>query len=104
MMGVRILFVDTPIQAAKVSFMTTYQDRKAERTARYHREHGLKLITCTACNGSGIYDNHGTPPCGCCGGTGKVRERPPSPPVTKPHWRETLRRQEALKAARRARR
>jgi hypothetical protein len=29
---------------------------------------------CSACNGSGYYDNTGSPKCGCCNGTGKVRE------------------------------
>lgn len=26
---------------------------------------------CTACSGSGYYDTDGSPPCGCCNGTGK---------------------------------
>lgn len=57
--------------------MSTYQTRKAERTARYNAEHGRKLVTCVACNGSGYYDHNDSPPCGSCGGTGKVRETAP---------------------------
>lgn len=51
----------------------SYQSRKAERTTRYHRNRGVKLGACVACNGSGRYDHNGSPPCGACGGTGKVR-------------------------------
>jgi DnaJ-class molecular chaperone len=53
----------------------TYQDRKAARKERYDREHGVKMVTCTACSGSGYYDAGGSPSCGACGGTGKVRDR-----------------------------
>ncbi len=28
---------------------------------------------CTACNGSGRYDNHGSPKCGACKGTGREK-------------------------------
>lgn len=36
----------------------------------------LKIIAqhtekCTACNGSGRYDNTGSPPCGACNGSGR---------------------------------
>lgn len=30
---------------------------------------------CTACAGSGYYDDHGSPKCGACGGTGLKRQR-----------------------------
>jgi len=29
-----------------------------------------KKVICTACNGSGHYDNGGSPKCGCCNGKG----------------------------------
>lgn len=48
--------------------------RKAERTEHYLKyEFGWKLKTCTACSGSGYYDNDGSPDCGSCDGTGKER-------------------------------
>jgi DnaJ-class molecular chaperone len=52
-----------------------YQIRKLERKKRFEAEYGRKLVTCTACIGSGRYDHNGTPPCGSCNGIGKVRER-----------------------------
>lgn len=52
-----------------------YQLRKLERTKRFAADHGRKLVTCIACNGSGHYDHNGAPTCGSCNGTGKVRER-----------------------------
>jgi DnaJ-class molecular chaperone len=55
----------------------TWATRKAERREKYQREHGRKLVTCVACNGSGRYDHNGSPPCGACNGTGKVREDAP---------------------------
>jgi DnaJ-class molecular chaperone len=30
-----------------------------------------KELICSACNGSGKYDNTGSPKCGACNGTGK---------------------------------
>lgn len=32
-------------------------------------------MKCYACNGSGYYDNTGSPKCGSCGGTGKREEK-----------------------------
>jgi hypothetical protein len=58
--------------------------RKAERSNAYWRDHGRKLITCTACNGSGVYDHIGSPPCGWCEGNGKDREPLASPPPAPP--------------------
>ena len=52
-----------------------YHRRKDARRKKFAARHGKKLVTCTACNGSGYYDHNGSPPCGCCNGTGKVRER-----------------------------
>lgn len=49
-----------------------YQQRKQERILAYARTHGVKKVVCTACNGSGRYDHNGSPPCGACGGTGKM--------------------------------
>jgi len=31
-------------------------------------------VRCTACNGSGHYDNDGSPKCGSCNGTGKKKD------------------------------
>jgi RecJ-like exonuclease len=31
------------------------------------------MAKCTACNGSGYYDNTGSPRCGCCGGSGYTK-------------------------------
>ncbi|EKN3715407.1 TPA: hypothetical protein ACPZMC_004083 [Yersinia enterocolitica] len=57
--------------------MFTFHERKKERTDYYRRfVHGWKLKKCSACNGSGYYDNDGSPYCGACGGTGKERFQP----------------------------
>ena len=57
--------------------MQTFAERKAERTEYYKRfVFGWKLRNCGACNGSGHYDNTGSPECGCCDGTGKERYKP----------------------------
>jgi DnaJ-class molecular chaperone len=58
---------------------TEFQIRKEMRTKHYLTHiYGKKLITCVACNGSGWYDNTDRwgkqPKCGCCKGTGRVRE------------------------------
>ena len=83
--------------------MSDYQSRKAARTAEFQAGSGRKLITCTACSGSGIYDHNGNPPCGCCNGTGRVRESLPFvPPLEKP-WRERVADTMALRRARRSR-
>ena len=51
-----------------------FRERKVARTDYYERfVHGWKLRNCGACAGSGYYDNTGSPPCGCCGGSGKER-------------------------------
>lgn len=56
--------------------MSTWLERKQERREHYAKYvHGWKLVKCIACNGSGRYDNTGSPKCGCCDGTGKVREK-----------------------------
>ncbi len=57
--------------------MSTFLERKAERIAHFEQYvRGWKLVKCTACNGSGYYDNDGSPDCGCCDGTGKTRQKP----------------------------
>ena len=70
-----------------------YHRCKAERSNAYWREHGRKLITCTACNGSGVYDHIGSPSCGWCEGTGKDRTPLPSPPPAPLNWRDKLKRE-----------
>lgn len=52
-------------------FENYYKIRKEERTKIYKENHGRKLETCVACNGSGRYDHNGSPKCGACNGTGK---------------------------------
>lgn len=51
-----------------------WKKRKELRKKEYLKQHGKKLIICGACNGSGRYDHNGSPPCGLCQGTGKMRE------------------------------
>ena len=51
----------------------TWHSRKQARKARHDALHGVKAETCVACNGSGRYDVAGSPLCGSCGGTGKLR-------------------------------
>lgn len=53
----------------------SYTERKQQRTRRFFSEHGKKLTECVACSGSGRYDHNGSPPCGACGGTGRVRDK-----------------------------
>lgn len=54
--------------------MNNFHDRKKARAANYFRfEYGFKLRACSACNGSGYYDNHNSPKCSSCDGTGKER-------------------------------
>lgn len=55
-----------------------YRERKRLRTEWFFKYiFKKKLVPCTACNGSGYYDNtvNGrTPKCSSCNGTGKERE------------------------------
>lgn len=50
----------------------TWCARKRQRSIDYWRRYGIRMNTCTACRGSGRYDNDGSPVCGGCNGTGKV--------------------------------
>jgi DnaJ-class molecular chaperone len=55
--------------------MSDYLERKKQRTEYYNKFiAGKKLKVCSACSGSGYYDDNGSPKCGACNGTGKVRE------------------------------
>lgn len=55
-----------------------FHQRKAARTRWFFsREFGWVLETCAACSGSGVYDRGGSPACGACEGTGRVRTRGP---------------------------
>jgi len=57
---------------------STFKERKAERTAYYNMfVFGWRQRPCAACNGSGYYDNNGSPRCGSCDGTGKETYRGP---------------------------
>lgn len=55
-----------------MSVLSDYHKRKLERTKSFTERFGKKLITCTACSGSGSYKNG---KCGSCNGTGKERQR-----------------------------
>ncbi len=56
----------------------TFHERKAERKEAYLKyEYGWRRQRCIACNGSGIYDHNGSPPCGACEGTGYERYKGP---------------------------
>jgi len=51
----------------------TFLEAKKERTKRYYSNvYKHKLGVCSACSGSGRYDNNGSSNCGCCDGTGKT--------------------------------
>lgn len=55
----------------------SFRQRKKERTEYFEKYiKGWKLRNCTACNGSGHYDNDGAPPCSGCDGSGKERYKP----------------------------
>lgn len=49
-----------------------WKTRKEWRRREYERRHGVKMIVCAACSGSGYYDNTNSPTCGACDGIGKV--------------------------------
>jgi len=54
--------------------MTTFHERKKMRKDYYEKYiKGWRLRTCMACNGSGYYDNDGSPKCSNCDGSGKER-------------------------------
>lgn len=56
----------------------TFHERKKERTEQYFKyEYGWILEICNACNGSGYYDDKGSPKCSCCSGTGKTSTKGP---------------------------
>ena len=51
-----------------------FLERKKARTEYYEKYiKGWKLRNCIACNGSGYYDDNGSPKCSACGGSGKER-------------------------------
>lgn len=51
--------------------MSDYLERKQLRTALYDAKHGVKMVVCSACSGSGYYDARNSPKCGACNGKGK---------------------------------
>jgi hypothetical protein len=62
--------------------VNTFAQRKAERSAYYHRHvYGWKLRTCSACGGSGRYDARNSPKCSSCGGSGRERFKPTIDPL-----------------------
>lgn len=56
--------------------MSDFHKRKAERTKLFQERQHIRLTTCSACNGSGRYDNTGSPKCGACNGTGREEYKP----------------------------
>lgn len=51
----------------------SFKERKLKRTEFYFdRVYKNKLVQCTACSGYRYYCGHA---CGCCDGTGKMRQR-----------------------------
>lgn len=54
---------------------SSWDERKKLRTARFWLDqYGWVNEKCVACNGSGRYDSHGSPPCGGCEGTRVTRK------------------------------
>ena len=54
-----------------------FHERKEERRLYFEKYvKGWEERLCTACNGSGYYDNNGSPKCGACDGTGKEKYKP----------------------------
>jgi len=61
----------------QLTFARTGEERKALRVSFHNEtERGWKERPCSACMGSGHYDNHGAPPCGACDGTGREKYNP----------------------------
>lgn len=59
-------------------WVSQWQLEKIKRTEYYFKfVYGWRLRPCSGCNGSGYYDNSGSPKCGSCEGTGKERFRGP---------------------------
>ncbi len=50
----------------------TWKERKEARTKQFNDRFKRKMIVCSACNGSGYYDDRGYPRCASCNGTGKI--------------------------------
>ncbi len=56
----------------------TFHERKDSRHEQHQRfEYGWRQRRCEARNGSGRYDNTGSPRCDACNGTGKERYQGP---------------------------
>ena len=54
-----------------------FHERKRERTHEYFTfQFRWNETYCSACSGSGYYDDNGSPPCGACDGTGREKQRP----------------------------
>ncbi len=53
-----------------------FNERKRIRSERFNKYvFGWKQRNCTACSGSGRYDDNGSPRCSACNGTGKEKYR-----------------------------
>lgn len=54
-----------------------FKERKQQRIKYFETNvKGWKQRPCIACNGSGYYDDNGSPKCGACKGTGKEKYKP----------------------------
>lgn len=63
---------------------SSFAQRKASRTRHYFRSvYGWQLRTCSACGGSGRYDNTGSPKCSSCQGSGRERYKAVPVPASK---------------------
>lgn len=56
------------MKAALTNILQISSDPFSKSQARYGL--GIESKKCVACNGSGYYDNNGSPTCGACDGTG----------------------------------
>lgn len=59
-------FANTPYGAVSAKIKEIYN---AVQSGRFNVKES-EPRKCMACNGSGVYDSHGSPPCGACDGTG----------------------------------
>lgn len=60
------------VQAARGGEDRGFLVEKAQRSLYFLKfKYGQVRVKCVACNGSGRYDNTGSPACGSCNGSGK---------------------------------
>jgi len=68
-----------------------FREDKQARTDYYFKYvYGWKERKCGACNGSGRYDNNGSPPCSACDGTGKETYKPTKNELMELHFKNRI--------------